>query len=72
MPAPLQASLRKKEAELELVAPYSRSYGRTLVASVLESESQGLSLVRRAAFFSSAIHGSAIRPTQATHPMPNR
>lgn len=41
----LQASLRKKEAELELVAPYSRSYGRTLVASVLESESQGLSLV---------------------------
>lgn len=41
-----QASLRKKEAELELVAPYSRSYGRTLVASVLESESQGLSLVR--------------------------
>ncbi|KAL4434001.1 hypothetical protein ABPG75_000442 [Micractinium tetrahymenae] len=41
----LQASLRKKEAELELVAPYSRSYGRSLVASVLESESQGLSLV---------------------------
>ncbi|KAL4441815.1 hypothetical protein ABPG77_003731 [Micractinium sp. CCAP 211/92] len=41
----LQASLRKKEAELELVAPYNRSYGRTMVASVLESESEGLSLV---------------------------
>lgn len=37
--------MRKKEAELELVAPYNRSYGRTMVASVLESESEGLSLV---------------------------
>jgi hypothetical protein len=41
----VQATLKKKEAELELVAPYSRSYGRTLVATVLESESEGLSLV---------------------------
>ena len=44
-----QASLKKKEAELELVAPYSRSYGRTLVKSVLEGESEGLSLVGAAA-----------------------
>ncbi|KAI7843684.1 hypothetical protein COHA_002584 [Chlorella ohadii] len=41
----LQTSLKKKEAELELVAPYSRSYGRTMVKSVLENESEGLSLV---------------------------
>lgn len=27
------------------MAPYSRSYGRTLVATVLDSESEGLSLV---------------------------
>lgn len=40
-----QASLKKKEAELELVAPYSRSYGRTTVKNVLENESEGLSLV---------------------------
>lgn len=46
-PPSLQATLKKKEAELELVAPYSRSYGRTLVSSVVESESQGLALVGR-------------------------
>ena len=40
-----QATLKKKEAELELVAPYSRSYGRTLIKTVLESESEGLSMV---------------------------
>ena len=27
------------------MAPYSRSYGRTMVKSVLENESEGLSLV---------------------------
>ncbi|PSC73030.1 asparagine-tRNA cytoplasmic 1-like [Micractinium conductrix] len=41
----LQTTLRKKEAELETVAPYNRTYGRTMVATVLESDSQGLSLV---------------------------
>lgn len=46
LPCHPQTSLKKKEAELELVAPYSRSYGRTMVKSVLESESEGLSLVR--------------------------
>ena len=45
LPTHPQASLKKKEAELELVAPYSRSYGRTMVKSVLENESEGLSLV---------------------------
>ena len=40
-----QTTLRKKEAELETVAPYNRTYGRTMVATVLESDSQGLSLV---------------------------
>ena len=46
-PVHTQATLKRKEAELDLVAPYSRSYGRTMVATVLESESQGLAHVGR-------------------------
>jgi hypothetical protein len=41
----LQATLKQKEAELELVAPYSRSYGRTLIRTILESEGGGVALV---------------------------
>lgn len=44
---PAQTTLRQKEEELELVAPYSRSYGRTLIRTVLQSESGGASLVGR-------------------------
>jgi asparaginyl-tRNA synthetase len=41
----VQATLKKKEAELDLVAPYSRSYGRTLVNTILGAECGGLSFV---------------------------
>ncbi|GAB4818156.1 hypothetical protein N2152v2_005202 [Parachlorella kessleri] len=41
----LQATLKQKEAELEVVAPYSKSYGRTLVRTILESEGGGVTLV---------------------------
>ena len=43
----VQIQLKKKEEEANLVAPYSKSYGRTLVSTILESESEGLSLVGR-------------------------
>ncbi len=60
---PLQASLRKKEDELELVAPYNRSYGRTMVAAVLESESEGLSLVScLGSHAAGAMLGNAVAP----------
>lgn len=41
-----QATLKQKEAELDVVAPYSRSFGRTLVNTILESEGGGVALVR--------------------------
>lgn len=43
----LQIQLKKKEEEANLVAPYSRSYGRTMVNTILDSESEGLALVGR-------------------------
>ena len=46
----LQATLKQKEAELEVVAPYSKSYGRTLVRTILESEGGGVTLVRTAVY----------------------
>jgi hypothetical protein len=44
---PLQLQLKKKEEEADLVAPYSRSFDRTLVTTILNSTSGGLSLVGR-------------------------
>lgn len=41
----VQTELRKKEDEANIVAPYSRSFSRTMVKNILESESGGLSLV---------------------------
>ncbi len=46
----LQATLKQKEAELDVVAPYSKSYGRTLVRTILESEGGGVTLVRAAVY----------------------
>lgn len=43
----LQATLRRKEEEASPVAPYSRSYGRTLVATVLGAEGGGVGLIGR-------------------------
>ena len=43
---PPQATLKAKEAEASLVAPYSASFGRTMINSVLGSPSGGASLVR--------------------------
>jgi asparaginyl-tRNA synthetase len=47
LPAAPQTELRKKEDEAALVAPYSRSYSRTLVNTILGSDSGGASLVGR-------------------------
>jgi len=41
----VQTELRKKEDEANIVAPYSRSFSRTMVKNIIESESGGLSLV---------------------------
>lgn len=41
-----QATLKQKESELSLVAPYSKSYGRTTISSILGAEDGGKSLVR--------------------------
>ncbi|KAG7673083.1 hypothetical protein KSW81_006298 [Nannochloris sp. 'desiccata'] len=43
----LKIQLKKKEDEALLVAPYSRSYNRTLVTTILDSESEGVALVGR-------------------------
>ena len=40
----LQVQLQQKRAEADSVAPYSRSFGRTLVSSILAAEG-GLRLV---------------------------
>lgn len=47
LPPVLQIQLKKKEDEALLVAPYSRSYGRTMVSTILDSESGGAALVGR-------------------------
>lgn len=47
LPSPPQIQLKKKEDEALLVAPYSRSYGRTMVSTILDSESEGAALVGR-------------------------
>ena len=41
----VQTELKKKEDEATLIAPYSKSFSRTMIKSILESESGGLSLV---------------------------
>jgi asparaginyl-tRNA synthetase len=46
-PARAQLQLRKKEDEAALVAPYSASFQRTMVETVLGSESGGAALVGR-------------------------
>lgn len=57
----LQATLKQKEAELELVAPYSKSYGRTFVRNILESEGGGVALVRWAGMWTSVSKAAADR-----------
>ena len=42
-----QIQLKQKEEEVNLVAPYSRSYARTMISTILNSESEGVSLVGR-------------------------
>lgn len=44
--AALQADLKEKEAQGSLVYPYSRTYGRTPVVSILGAADGGKSLVR--------------------------
>jgi hypothetical protein len=40
-----QADLREKEANSELVHPYSQSYGRAMISSILGTSDGGKSLV---------------------------
>ena len=42
----IQGTLKQKEAELKLVYPYSRSYGKSSIATVLSPADGGRSLVR--------------------------
>ena len=42
----MQGTLKQKEAELKLVYPYSRSYGKSSIATVLSPADGGRSLVR--------------------------
>lgn len=44
---PVQTQLRKKEDEAALVAPYSATFNRTMISTILDSESGGLSTVGR-------------------------
>ena len=43
--ADLQTTIRKKEAERASAAPYSKSFNRTMIATILESESEGIAFV---------------------------
>jgi len=45
--AQLEVTLKQKEAELSVVYPYSKSYGRTMVATILESADGGKSMIGR-------------------------
>jgi hypothetical protein len=42
----LQVQLQRREREAELVHPYSKSYGRSTIATILLSADGGRSLVR--------------------------
>jgi len=41
----LQTELKKKENEQAMVAPYSKSFSRSMISTILQSESEGLSMV---------------------------
>ena len=43
----MQVQLKQKEEEVDTVAPYSRSFDRTMVATILKGPSEGLSFVNR-------------------------
>lgn len=41
----MQTELKKKENERAMVAPYSKSFSRSLISTIIQSESEGLSMV---------------------------
>ena len=41
----MQTELKKKENEQAMVAPYSKSFSRSMISTILQSESEGLSMV---------------------------
>jgi predicted RNase H-like nuclease (RuvC/YqgF family) len=49
--AALQVELKEKEAQADLVYPYSRSYQRTQIVDILGAANGGKALVRSFCFF---------------------
>jgi len=41
----LKLALKKKEAEHAMTAPYSKSFNRTMISTILDSESEGVAFV---------------------------
>lgn len=41
----MQTELKKKEDERAMVAPYSKTFSRSMISTILQSESEGLSMV---------------------------
>ena len=65
---PHQVTLKQKEAELNIVYPYSKSYGKTSISTILGGADGGRSLV--SVPFCKILHGtltSSQLPSDWTH-----